>query len=338
MHTRVMHICLTLTIAGVSHAATTSVPAKQKEVVRYRTPDRSFLYNFKNHRYEQKNITSMHLCDDASMIAYAIDNPIRSSTAVFSCTEHGFWGTELPDSAHVAWITHEKILTFGQNGISTMLAKDLAQNEPAPHTPPANISAVCVDAQNKRLLTSSINGTITAWAINEAGNPLVEGQFIAQLPGVVRALAMMRNGYLVCGYKNQVHLRDRENNAVHTYTQPTSLVQALCVLGQHLAVTGHGDGTFYLWDHAALREKCAINSRSQCVRSVACLQPETLFVSGSDDATARVWDVRNPQKAAQTFYHASKVLAVDAHQDANSNLIATADTLIHTWDLRNAVS
>ena len=65
------------------------------------------------------------------------------------------------------------------------------------------------------------------------------------------------------------------------------------------------------------------------------MQDGRRLISASVDGTAKIWDTNSGQATATLAYHANKVYASAANDDATMAATVGSDKKIAIWDLRN---
>ncbi|KAI8368190.1 WD40-repeat-containing domain protein [Radiomyces spectabilis] len=200
------------------------------------------------------------------------------------------------------------------------------------------LGVISVDASQdgSRLVTTSIDSTISLWNLEDNGALLktitaapVEAWTAKFSPDGTHVATGSHNGDI-----NLYSAESGEKITSFTTKQKFIMVTAYSPDGKYLAA-GAEDGTIFVFNTETNQLAHTLSAHAMAVRSLTFAADGRTLISGSDDKCIHVYDVEHGQLASALTGHANWVLAVAANPDISKQQLASggADKKVKIWDL-----
>lgn len=204
------------------------------------------------------------------------------------------------------------------------------------------ISMTAFNSNNKQLVSSSFDGTIIVWDLNNLTKPQV-GRGHKSL---VNDVAISPSGFYIASassdktiriWSNQADYsskRDIQSSVIKHHTAPVKSVDFSC--DSRLICSGSDDQTVKICSIADRKLQASLTGHTNWVKCTRFNRDSKLIASGSDDKTLRLWDVQR-KELCFTFdnEHKGAVNAVRFHPDNSCLATACFDSKIRLFDIRS---
>ncbi len=286
---------------------------------------------FENQDAGKKYVESVAFCPNTQHLASGSSTNI----SLWNTETWRLTGTLRTGSANsVAFSPSGKKIVVGSTACSISLwnveTKVAVGTSPNVRSP---VKSVAFSCDGKRIISGCRDGRVRIWdsklQCGYFSNHIVEAS-----DENVRAVAICRDGMLVASVSSDRSVRIWDACTGSQIGKPLGKGCVRCISfspdGRRL-VSGHLDGTLWLWDVEASRAVGdAMRGHTDIVSCVAFSRDGRRIISGSWDETVRMWDatsqtpIRGPLEGYKTVRHVAESVCgmyiVSSHVDSNSRL------------------
>ncbi|XP_039255919.2 uncharacterized protein LOC120332685 [Styela clava] len=189
---------------------------------------------------------------------------------------------------------------------------------------------LCVDFNNRVLVSGSADGTIRVWSLRSATTiQVLNGHTKGVWCVAIYTACLVISG----SYDRTIKVWNIKNGmCLRTLYGHTGAVWALACK-DHLVATGSNDKTIKLWDMRHCKLKHTYNGHSKPVFAVDIAHDLSMLFSGAADHSVRIWDTMDG-KSLRIIW-ASNSAPIMSLSYAGGLLAYAADNLLNIWDVKN---
>lgn len=211
---------------------------------------------------------------------------------------------------------------------------------------PAWVTAVAFSPDSKTLASGFKNGMIILWNVENDATGFPKGVKRQQLSGhshPVLAIAFVKSHLpsppippiLVSGsIDGTIHIWKADGSILRTLQYPREQLRALAISpdGQQIA-SGHGDGTFNLWDLNTGELRLKVKAHSDAVRAIAFGGDGRTVITGGGalDSLIKVWDATTGEWLQVLSGHTDTVHSLKLSADGRILTSGSEDNTIKVW-------
>ena len=204
------------------------------------------------------------------------------------------------------------------------------------------ISMTTFNSNNKQIISSSYDGTMIVWDLNNLTKPHI-GRGHKSL---INDISISPSGFYIASASSDKTIRiwsnqydyssnkDIQSSVIKHHTAPVKSVDFS--IDSRLICSGSDDKTVKIVSVADRKLLATLNGHKNWVKCTRFNRDSKLIASGSDDKTLRLWDVER-KELCFTFdnEHKGAVNSVRFHPDNSCLATACFDTKIRLFDIRS---
>ncbi|KAI9504246.1 WD40-repeat-containing domain protein [Coemansia spiralis] len=202
------------------------------------------------------------------------------------------------------------------------------------------ITSLEINAQGTQALTSSMDGKIRVWDIENSSKETKSSK-----PALIIDANCSTNAWKAC-FRKELIASSTDHGTIKLWALETgkevselntsrpNFLYSLAISPDATKIAcGSVGGHVYVFDTAKGSLFCTFSSHSDNVRSIAFSADSSLLVTGSDDKQIQVHDVRYGSPIATFLGHYSWVLSAQMHPNGKYIASGSVDTKVKIWDV-----